>query len=821
MDVQEHDQPSVEALSVCDLITKHADATDPWRLALVQRAEVWDESRMAKLLDSLLAGYPIGSLLVCRVRSESHVIEIHEGERRARVAADREWQLLDGQQRVHALVCLLSERGQFGHFLLDMGIERRAEELGTRKRNRKASTRYIQWRPDALTDATPLDSRWRFVDLSRWRAWAAAQSTGEMVNSARRDPVGTIRTLDPLCDPARFQPSEMQTCAERLLRLCDLWTRSSIPVQRLVLEGPEDVLQVFTRLNLEGVKVAGEDVFFAGVKTLWPDAEESLDALLRGDGSAGPRQSSQPLLDRVTALRLIARLATYLLRKEDLLPLDVARLSGVRGAEVVRCMRSILSPMGPAVARARECMATMIRHSRLGHGLRVVPHPLLEHVLAWACVNPLADDPEYLRAQVPAVDDYLSGATAFRYVSVFRLTFLRRAFLEAIAAASQESGFPVDRILTAVRAKWPDGHSGTRAVARLDTEDERIGFTNANGELFLSLLQGVPFVPPPRIRTDANGPLRSLEWDHIWPQAKVELMRERDPGTRRLRYHRHSSCVGWTGNLWALDQPLNNFARDRIPSAKFAWLSGLPNEKWPAVWPDERFMTEGERSQLLQAEDALTASPPRVDEGMAAFHAFAKGRTLRVFETVMEAFPSLQKFAPTGDPVGDEEPEVPDLTSLLGVEERSNVTEVSVPAGESSEDREVRRLEEVVRAAREQGAEEEMLSLAQFALELGLYPRAYKRSIMVTPLSNQTRMIFTARPAADGRGSIHLFVTDSLSEFFPGISDEQTREAFGGAKEVVLRRADLPAFMARVRGLLGGTASRSVRGPESPAIQES
>ena len=33
---------------------------DPWQLALVQRSLVWDEVRIARLLDSLLAGYPIG-----------------------------------------------------------------------------------------------------------------------------------------------------------------------------------------------------------------------------------------------------------------------------------------------------------------------------------------------------------------------------------------------------------------------------------------------------------------------------------------------------------------------------------------------------------------------------------------------------------------------------------------------------------------------------------------------------------------------------------------------------------------------------------------
>ena len=58
---------------------------------------------MSHLLDSLLSGYPIGSLLVCRVRGDAHVLEETSGTRRAVTAAAGTWQLLDGQQQVIAI----------------------------------------------------------------------------------------------------------------------------------------------------------------------------------------------------------------------------------------------------------------------------------------------------------------------------------------------------------------------------------------------------------------------------------------------------------------------------------------------------------------------------------------------------------------------------------------------------------------------------------------------------------------------------------------------------------------------------------------------
>lgn len=63
-------------------------SADPWQLALVQRNVVWDEVRMARLLDSLLAGYPIGGLLVCRI--------LHGGMVHAQTA--RNWRNVSSEQ---------------------------------------------------------------------------------------------------------------------------------------------------------------------------------------------------------------------------------------------------------------------------------------------------------------------------------------------------------------------------------------------------------------------------------------------------------------------------------------------------------------------------------------------------------------------------------------------------------------------------------------------------------------------------------------------------------------------------------------------------
>ena len=103
---------------------------DRWHLALVQRDEVWDVERMGRLLDSLLAGYPVGALLLCRTdRVASKVIDRDEHDEPVREApVGSSPQLLDGQQRLNALYTMLTasdeKHRKYGRFYLDLTVER-------------------------------------------------------------------------------------------------------------------------------------------------------------------------------------------------------------------------------------------------------------------------------------------------------------------------------------------------------------------------------------------------------------------------------------------------------------------------------------------------------------------------------------------------------------------------------------------------------------------------------------------------------------------------------------------------------------------------
>src|SRR3954452_5618386 len=173
-----HDERS--EYSVGELL-RNRMGDDRWHLALVQRDEVWDVERMKRLLDSLLAGYPVGALLLCRTdKVASKVIDRDADEETVREAREGGYQLLDGQQRVNALYTMLSAADErhrkYGRFYLDLTVERQPPcPAGTGRRG--PAMPYLVWRggpdgPLGQGEYDTFDTRARCLNLSRLYHWA-------------------------------------------------------------------------------------------------------------------------------------------------------------------------------------------------------------------------------------------------------------------------------------------------------------------------------------------------------------------------------------------------------------------------------------------------------------------------------------------------------------------------------------------------------------------------------------------------------------------------------------------------------------------------
>lgn len=624
------------AVSVRELVRRSLGAEDdPWNLAVVQRKAVWDTVRMRHLLDSLLAGYPIGSLLLCRVTEGSSVLD---RDRQVIDARKQDWQLLDGQQRIHALVSMLTDRGSDGTFYLHMTMRR---EPPSPVQNKDRLLRYIAWQPEGSTDE--ITDRGHHVDLSRWYGWAEGRDLDDLAATLTADNVAAyLRDLDEAFD-ADLSSMTAATAVQRLRDLVRVWLSPVVPVLRAEVATPLDVLEVFTRINMGGVQVIGSDVFLAAVKTFWRDAERSLD---RVDNAA-------VLLDgTIGALRFVARLASRGLGHGDVLRLSVDRLGGRNGQSLIDAMQQLTDRDSVVLARLANFSRWIRDKGSLGYALRQVSPELWDEVFAWAAASRGDSESWYVESQ-DLIEGYLVGGTLFRYPAIIGDRYRRAAFLEALKAGDSGERFPLKRILGVVRGGENGLHGSGQMVRGLGDIEER-EVADQNMGLLIAIAEEIPYA------IDRNEHPSGLDWDHIFPQAGARRMWA--PGaTGHHRQHPYRRFINSGGNLWLLDALANRHVQDRPPTSKFAQLIAWASQwhkdgQWYKVFPGNRWsVTNDERERFEEVDRLLNDDAASVDRGMTIFRDLVQSRSLRLLRGVLERFPHARDFAADTD-VDETEP---------------------------------------------------------------------------------------------------------------------------------------------------------------------
>ena len=597
-------------------------AADPWKLALIQRDEKWDGHRVARLLDSLLQGYPIGTLLIFKSAESPHVLE-RQGDRRVVIDSSDSWQILDGQQRINALGQLfLLNRGHDGtaekRFFLHMS---HARPIGLKAgRIDERIRRYIIWlNPEEQADffnstGGSHEGRSYWLNLANFGSGLSdGIAAPEKCNSLEE-----LHSIDP--EFSAILPGDgAATFSKRLAALVRMWRDYQIPVQRLELGAPEDILEVYARINMEGVRTSQSDLFLAGVKTLWPRAEEGLQKIV----------DRVPLLNRVSALRLLARLAHYELRQDDLLPLDLNRIG--KGNERGELVNLIEAKAGDDallqnIGRIAQCL-----RADLGAAVRFVDDDFLDHVFAWAAVS---KTPSFCSSFSAA--GYLVGATLFRLGALLRFAFLRPAMKICIDAGKLDQAFPLTKILEMAKEGIEGGWTSRgRLPSPVDDEHKRDEFVNGTGwRLILCLAQEIDF-------QDVAAGGHEIDWDHIYAHSLRYRMKWKPAGSQKLIFHPDNSLVWRTGNLAALDHRLNRKAQADRPSVKLQRFasngySGIP------LWPRTLFLDAKERTWLINSDSLLEEK--QTEKAMECFGKYVHTRELRLWNEILAKIPTISAF---------------------------------------------------------------------------------------------------------------------------------------------------------------------------------
>lgn len=650
------------AYSVREIVRKRVlqDDKDPWHLALVQRSLKWNEERMARLLDSIIRGYPIGTLLLCELEENSLGMKFRDqsdGAGKVTKVKKHEPQLVDGQQRIHALACIFSDTGtsktgfeDFGEFFINLEKVSPNKLIDSRKKKRHLWD-YIQWSFDGKRPAAKdksdsdgnLEAGWlRLGGFLEWdNAYGKTINVSKIQNADKKLLIRWLTQIDHKFQPSGAFDSTAQNMARNLLIA---WFAKSIPVAMVTLSDTTDLLEVYLRSNLEGVQVSLEDAFFAGVKVIWPETEKYLSNIV----------NTFPLLTRMHALRVLARLGR--LRNTqgeyDLLPFSLEPLNKDEGSEkLIQEMIKISDQHSDSLNKWNQLWKAL--ETRLGFALHFVHPHSIDHVLAWAAQHKA---PLQLSSNISKICAYLIGTTAFRFFAVLDEPYSREAMSIAFREGNANHDFPLDVIVTTCCNKWrrDDGLPGKSRQSIRPAKDKNEIFARFRDaeKLLISIAQSVPF----------NLQGTELEWEHIYPQAKADLMRVREG--KMLHQHKDRWTVWHGGNLMALDARLNVELLDRLPTDKREYLNKLdPNKHNPAIqnWSRKLFLSEDEARDLMKASEILSKVPKsndasqadtnpwaqwdnEVNKAMKFFAKYVRSRSNRIWNDVHSMFPELSAF---------------------------------------------------------------------------------------------------------------------------------------------------------------------------------
>lgn len=501
------------------------DGIEKGRIVLpaIQRDFVWNEDRIEKLFDSLFRGYPIGVVLLWdtneAIQYRTFAAHHKRGARPSYEVNDSETVqlVLDGQQRLTSLYIALRGTldGRRLHF--DVLSGRSSDDASEEKysfrfmTSDEAKARNADARvPDG--DAVPM----HYVALSDFTGTSAP---GKALRKA-------------LDDDFDLSDEDEERLIENLrLPLAIMTDRRGLLQEQVIDEGlPKgdtsrktvfDILEIFMRINTQGINLTRSDLILSMLRLHWSDATDALPKFIN-DVNA----ESSIKIDSDFVIRCIFSVAGLGTR------LDIGLLRKAKNVEKVKA----------AYDKTTDAIRSAVDFTQEECGIGSVK--LLNGL------NSLVPVVHYLAGKKKPVVSNAEKADLRRgiYLIAFSGALTKHSdsrpgglIREALGGNPEQ--FPYDRVARYVIAK-----------TRIETADNQL-FGN-HVPLALALVQG------------KNGGkilyARNItETDHIFPRAK----------------HGDNPLIDDIGNLWFLPQHVNRSKTDAAPAAYLADVDDATLEK--------------------------------------------------------------------------------------------------------------------------------------------------------------------------------------------------------------------------------------------------
>ena len=250
-------------------------------LPAMQRAFVWEEDRIRKLIDSLLRDFPLGTVLLWKT-SEIQRFRKFEKDVRPDVgittdfesgASTERYLVIDGQQRLQSLCLAFAGTYDGRRLFIDV--------LSGNEANKDPSEAY--WGCCFLTEREA-------VDLNSWpRPPAARPTDGERVHYVefatltRNKPEKANSLALGLAATLQLDGLKTEQLQKTYLKCAILRTKSALQVHVIdedVTDEPkpvEEVLEIFVRVNSAGLVLQKSDLLMSLLDIKWNEVQQDLN----------------------------------------------------------------------------------------------------------------------------------------------------------------------------------------------------------------------------------------------------------------------------------------------------------------------------------------------------------------------------------------------------------------------------------------------------------------------------------------------------------------------------------------------------------------
>lgn len=499
-------------------------------LPAIQRDFVWDEDRIELLFDSLFRGYPVGIVLLwetyapiqfrnfVRDHTPGAIHRFEENRKGRRIKL-----VLDGQQRLSSIYVAL--KGTFDGRRLYYDV------LSGRDSDDHSEVKYRFWFADEESAkarnrehlaARKGNAASRNVKLEEPEHWLRLS---EVVGRNPRDLLklrnSIAADLKLTSDDQLRMELNIQNATYALAENSELLKTqtidSKLPADDEKRKSAFDILEIFVRVNTQGMRLTRSDLIVSMLRLYWHEASDLLPRFVKEINEGGNLNIDNDFVIRCmfSTAGIGTRLDFELLRKKS-------NVEAIK-ASYKKCFDAIRSTVD--FVRA-ECG---IDSSRLLGGINtMVP---FSHYLFHAPKHAFSKE---AKADARRALYLFAFAKAFTQHSESRTGAFIRDYLPTAAEIAKGAPFPLKGAIEYVA--WKSG---------FDAPDERL-FGN-NVELALSLVQRRT---GGRIQLATNQP----EIDHIFPRSVLE-----EKGFESQEIHS-------LGNLWILPRGVNRNKSAKHPS---------------------------------------------------------------------------------------------------------------------------------------------------------------------------------------------------------------------------------------------------------------